>query len=131
MSYEITGLRELLSNLSSKEKDIIEATRKGNLAGGKVVLEELKRNVPQSGYSGANPQARLSDNVVMSGNRTDKSTFEHHVDVGFSSAANFRAHIPEFGSISQGAQGYMTKTAQSVESEVASEMEKAIRGAIG
>lgn len=127
MTVKIEGLRELISNLSKKEEDIKRAAKAGNLAGGKVVLEELKRNVPRSGYNGPNPQARLADNVVMSGNRTDGATGESYVAVGFSKAANFRAHIPEFGSISQSPQGYMTKTAQSTESEVAKEMAEAIK----
>jgi len=127
MTVKIEGLRELISNLSKKEDDIIRAAKAGNLAGGKVVLEELKRNVPKSGYSGTNPQARLSDNVVMSGNRTDGATGESYVAVGFNKAANFRAHIPEFGSISQAPQGYMTKTVQSTESDVAKEMADAIK----
>lgn len=130
MSIEIKGMRELISNLSKKQDDIEKAAKAGNLAGGKVVLKELKTNVPKSGYSGGNPQAKLSDSVVMSGNRTDNATYESYVAVGFSSAANFRAHIPEFGSISQAPQGYMTKTAHAVESEIKREMEKAIKGAI-
>ncbi|GGB56849.1 hypothetical protein GCM10011409_38010 [Lentibacillus populi] len=127
MTVKIEGLRELISNLSKKEEDIKRAARAGNLAGGKVVLEELKRNVPRSGYSGPNPQARLSDSVVMSGNRTDGATGESYVAVGFSKAANFRAHIPEFGSISQAPQGYMTKTVQATEGQVQKEMADAIK----
>src|SRR5690625_6832505 len=88
MSVEIIGLRELLSNLSKKEEDIKRAARAGNIAGGKVVLEKLKRNVPRSGYSGPNPQARLADAVVMSGNRTDNATYESFVAVGFNRSAN-------------------------------------------
>ncbi|RST59710.1 hypothetical protein D5F11_011450 [Siminovitchia terrae] len=130
MSVQIKGLREVISNLSKKERDIIRAAKAGNLAGGKVIKEELKSNVPRSGYSGANPQARLADNVVMSGNRTDGGSGESYVAVGFNKAANFRAHIPEFGSISQSPQGYMTKTVHATERKVAQEMEKAIRGAI-
>lgn len=130
MSYKIEGLRELLSNLSKKESDIVRAAKAGNLAGAKVVMEELKGNVPKSGYAGPNPQARLADAVTMSGNRTDKSSYESYTAVGFNRSANFRAHIPEFGSISQGPQGYMMKTVQATESEVAREMEKAIRGAL-
>ncbi len=131
MSVQIKGLRELISNLSKKESDIIRAAKAGNSAGGKVILEELKKNVPRSGYNGPNAQARLVDNVVMSGNRTDGGTGESYVAVGFNKAANFRAHIPEFGSISQSPQGYMTKTVHATERKVAQEMEKAIRGAIG
>lgn len=130
MSVEIKGMRELISNLAKKQDDIERAAKAGNLAGGKVVLKELKSNVPKSGYGGANPQARLSDSVVMSGNRMDNATYESYVAVGFSSAANFRAHIPEFGSISQAPQGYMTKTTHAVESEVKSEMENAIKGVL-
>jgi HK97 gp10 family phage protein len=127
LSVKIEGLRELLSNLAKKEVDIIRAAKQGNLAGGKVVMEELKRNVPQSGYSGPNPQARLVDAVTMSGNRTDKDTGENYVAVGFNKSANFRAHIPEFGSISQSPQGYMTKTVQSTEGKVQKEMADAIK----
>ncbi len=127
MSYKIEGLRELLSNLSKKEDDIIRAAKAGNLAGGKVILNELKSNVPRSGYSGPNAQARLADNVVMSGNRGNKATGESYVAVGFNRAANFRAHLPEFGSISQSPQGYMTKTVQAVEGQLQSEMADAIR----
>lgn len=130
MSVKIEGLRELISNLTKKENDIIRAARAGNLAGGKIIMEELKRNVPQSGYSGSNPQVRLADSVVMSGNRGNKATAESYVAVGFSRAANFRAHIPEFGSISQGPQGYMTKTVQETESQLANEMARAIRGVL-
>ena len=126
MSVKVEGLRELLANLSRKEDDILKAARRGNLAGGKVVLEALKQNVPRSGYSGANPQARLADNVVMSGNRSD-GPGESYVAVGFSKAANFRAHIPEFGSIQQGPTGYMTKTAQSTEGDVNKAMADEIR----
>lgn len=127
MSAKIEGLRELLSNLSKKEKDIIRASRKANLAGGKVVLEELKKNVPKSGYNGGNPQAKLADNVVISGNRGDKSTGESFVAVGFNKSANFRAHLPEFGSISQAPQGYMTKTVQATERDVQSAMADEIK----
>lgn len=127
MSVKIEGLRELISNLAKKEDDIIRAAKQGNLAGGKVVMEELKRNVPKSGYSGPNPQARLVDAVTMSGNRTDKGTAESYVAVGFNKSANFRAHIPEFGSISQAPQGYMTKTVQATEGKVAKEMADAIK----
>lgn len=127
MSYKIEGLRELLSNLSKKENEIINASRKANLAGGKVVEEELRRNVPQSGYSGANAQARLADAVTSSGNRGNKATGESYVAVGFNRSANFRAHIPEFGSISQGPQGYMTKTVQATESEAQSAMADEIK----
>lgn len=127
MSYQIEGMRELLSNLSKKEVDIKRAAKAGNLAGGKVVMEALKRNVPKSGYSGANPQTRLSDAVTMSGNRTDGGTGESFVAVGFNKSANFRSHLPEFGSISQAPQGYMTKTVQETEKEVAKAMEDAIR----
>src|SRR5690625_7724537 len=101
MSYKIEGLRETISNLAKKETEIIRAARAGNLAGGKVILEELKGNVPRSGYSGPNPKARLADAVVMSGNRSNKATGESYVAVGFNRSANFRAHIPEFGSIEQ------------------------------
>jgi HK97 gp10 family phage protein len=127
LSVKIEGLRELISNLAKKEDDIIRAAKQGNLAGGKVVMEELKRNVPKSGYSGPNPQARLVDAVTMSGNRTDKGTVESYVAVGFNKSANFRAHIPEFGSISQSPQGYMTKTVQATEGKVAKEMADAIK----
>lgn len=131
MTAEIKGLRELLSNLSKKEEDIKRAARAGNLAGGKVVMESLKQNAPRSGYSGPNPQSRLSDAVVMSGNRTNNATYESFVAVGFNRSANFRAHIPEFGSISQGPQGYMAKTIQGTESEVqtamANEIKKVLR----
>lgn len=126
-SVKIEGLRELLTNLSKKEDDIIRAAKAGNLAGGKVVLDELKNNAPRSGYTGPNPQARLSDNVVMSGNRSDWATGESYVAVGFNKSANFRAHIPEFGSISQSPQGYMTKTVQATEGKVAKEMADAIK----
>jgi|SRR5690625_2308192 len=127
MSYKIEGLRETISNLAKKETEIIRAARAGNLAGGKVILEELKGNVPRSGYSGPNPKARLADAVVMSGNRSNKATGESYVAVGFNRSANFRAHIPEFGSIEQGPQGYMTKTVQAVEGRLQSEMADAIR----
>lgn len=126
-NVRIEGLRELLANLSKKEDEIIAAARQANLAGGRVVMEELRRNVPRSGYSGPNPQARLADNVVMSGNRGNKYTGESYVAVGFNRAANFRAHFPEFGSISQSPQGYMTKTVHATESEVQAEMANAIR----
>lgn len=129
-NVEITGLRELIDNLARKEEEIIHAARQANLAGGKVIVEELKRNVPKSGYGGPNAQTRLSDSVVMSGNRGNKATSESYVAVGFNRGANFRAHLPEFGSISQAPQGYMTKTAQSVESDIVKEMEKAIKGAL-
>lgn len=127
MTVKIEGLRELLNNLSKKEDEIIRASRQANLAGGKVIMEELKRNVPQSGYRGANPQARLKDAVTMSGNRGNRATGESYVAVGFNRSANFRAHIPEFGSISQGPQGYMTKTIQAVEGQVQKEMADEIR----
>lgn len=130
MSVKIKGLRELLGNLSKKEDEIKRAARKGNLAGGKVVMEALKGNAPKSGYSGENPQARLSDAVTMSGNRSDSGTMESYVAVGFNKSANFRAHIQEFGSIEQAPQGYMTKTVQQTEKEVFAEMKKAIEGAI-
>lgn len=127
MSVKIEGLRELLSSLSQKEDDIINAARKANLAGGKIIEERLKANVPKSGYSGANPQARLEDAVTSSGNRGNKATGESYVAVGFNRSANFRAHLPEFGSISQSPQGYMTKTVQETESEVTSAMADEIK----
>lgn len=127
MSYKIEGMREIMTNLSKKEEDIKRAAKAGNLAGGRVVMEALKGNVPRSGYTGANPQTRLADAVTMSGNRTDGGTGESFVAVGFNKSANFRSHIPEFGSISQSPQGYMTKTAQATEKEVAKAMEDAIR----
>lgn len=127
MSVKIEGLRELISNLSQKEDDIIRAARRANIEGGKVIAEELKRNVPKSGYRGPNAQATLVDNIVVSGNRGNKATGESYVAVGFNRAANFRAHIPEFGSISQAPQGYMTKTVQATESEVTSAMADEIR----
>ncbi|MCC2248856.1 HK97 gp10 family phage protein [Virgibacillus sp. AGTR] len=130
MSVQITGLRELISNLTDKQEDVLKAAKRANLAGGKVIVDELRRNVPRSGYSGGNPQPTLYDSIVMSNNRTDRATGESYVAVGFTKAANFRAHIPEFGSISQAPKGYMTKTAQSTESEIVKEMENAIRGAI-
>lgn len=126
-NVKIEGLRDLLSNLSKKEDEIISAARQANLAGGKVIVEELKRNVPRSGYTGPNPQARLADNVVMSGNRGNKATGESYVAVGFNRAANFRAHLPEFGSISQAPQGYMTKTVHATENKVQVEMANAIK----
>lgn len=131
MTVKITGLRELISGLAKKESDILAASKKANQAGGKVIGENLKNNVPRSGYSGANPQTRLADAVVVSGNRSNNSTYESYVAVGFSSAANFRAHIPEFGSISQGPQGYMAKTVQQSESQIPIAMAKAIRGVLG
>src|SRR5699024_2583096 len=112
---------------SQKEDDIIRAARRANLEGGKVIAEKLKENVPKSGYRGPNPQATLVDNIVTSGNRGNKATGESYVAVGFTRAANFRAHIPEFGSISQAPQGYMTKTVQATESEVTSAMADEIR----
>lgn len=126
-NVKIEGLRELLANLSKKEEEIKNAARKANLAGGKVVMEELKRNVPRSGYKGPNPKPRLADSVVMSGNRGNKYTGESYVAVGFSKAANFRAHFPEFGSISQAPQGYMTKTVHATEGKVQAEMAKEIK----
>lgn len=131
MSVKIEGLRELLSNLSRKEDEIIKAAKRANMAGGRVVMENLRANAPKSGYNGPNPQARLSDAVTMSNNRKNASTYESSVDVGFNRSANFRAHIPEFGSISQAPQGYMEKTVQQSESELVSEMTRAIRGVIG
>lgn len=124
MSVKIEGMRELLANLSQKEDDIIKAARAGNLAGAKVVMDELRSNVPQ-GRTG-----KLGQAVTMSGNRTDNQTYENYVAVGFNKSANWRSHLPEFGSISQAPQGYMTKTEQSTEKEVYAEMEKAIRGAL-
>lgn len=129
-NVKVEGLRELLSNLSKKEDEILRAARQANLAGGKVVMEELKRNVPRSGYSGPNPKPTLESAVTMSGNRGNKYTGESYVAVGFNRSANFRAHLPEFGSISQSPQGYMIKTVQATESEVQAEMAKAIRGAL-
>lgn len=131
MSVKIEGMRELLSNLSSKESEILAAARKGNIAGADIIVEELKRNVPQSGYNGAKTQAKLVNAVTRSGNKTDKGTYEPYVEVGFNKSANFRAHFQEFGTISQGPQGYMSKTVQAVEGKVAREVEKAIKGAIG
>lgn len=127
MSVEIKGLRELLSNLDKKEDDILSSMRKANLAGGDVIVEELRKNVPKSGYGGAKAQARLVSAVTKSGNKTDKGTFEPYVDVGFNRSANFRAHFQEFGTIFQAPQGYMAKTVQAVEGKVAKEMENAIR----
>lgn len=121
MSMELIGLRELLSNLSKKEEDIKRAARAGNLAGGKVVMEALKQNVPK-GTTG-----RLAKAVTMSGNRTDNATYESYVAVGFNRTANFRSHFPEFGSISQSPQGYMTKTAQQTEGEVMKVMANTIK----
>ena len=126
-NVKVEGLRELLSNLSKKEEEIKKAAMKANLAGGKVVLEELKRNVPRSGYTGVNVQARLVDAATMSGNRGNKYTGETYVAVGFNKSASFRAHFQEFGTISQSPQGYMTKTAQASEGEVKSEMAKELR----
>lgn len=127
MSVEIKGLRELLSNLDRKESDILSAMRKANLAGADIIANELKRNVPKSGYGGAKAQARLVSAVTKSGNKTDKGTFEPYVDVGFNRSANFRAHFQEFGTISQAPQGYMAKTVQAVEGRVVRGMESAIR----
>lgn len=130
MSVKVEGLKELISNLAKKEEDILRATRKANQAGGELIAEKLRSNVPRSGYSGKNPQPTLADNVVSSNSRTDRGTGLSYVAVGFTKQANFRAHIPEFGSISQGPQGYMSKTIQEVESQLASEMARAIRGVL-
>lgn len=129
-NVQITGLRELISNLTKKQGEILQASKKANLAGGKVIMNNLKGNVPRSGYSGANPQTRLIDAVVMSGNRMNGSTFEYYVAVGFNKSANFRSHLPEFGSISQAPQGYMAKSVQQSESEVKSAMSRAIKGVL-
>lgn len=127
MSVQFKGLRELISNLSQEEDKIIQAARQANLAGGKVIEEELRRNAPKSGYSGSKVQAKLVDAVTSSGNRGNKATGESYVAVGFNRSANFRAHFQEFGSISQAPQGYMTKTVQAVEGKVVSEMASALR----
>src|SRR5699024_505213 len=66
MSVKIDGMRELLNNLSKKAEEIDKATKRANTAVGKIVAEELKRNVPKSGYVGSNVQAKLSDNIVVS-----------------------------------------------------------------
>src|SRR5690625_599516 len=122
MSVKIEGLRELLSNLSKKEEDIKRAARRANIAGGKVVMAELKSNVPRSGYFGHNPQTRFADAVVVSGNRGNDATGESFVVVGFNRDANFRVHIAEFGSISQVAHGYMAKMIHNPENEVQTAM---------
>lgn len=130
MSVKIDGMRELLNNLSKKAEEIDKATKRANTAGGKIVAEELKRNVPKSGYVGSNVQAKLSDNIVVSNNRTNKSTFESYVAVGFNKKANFRSHFQEFGTIEQQPIGYMARTVENSSREVAAEMEKAIRGVL-
>src|SRR5690625_7516906 len=101
MSYQITGLRELISNLARKEQDIIRAARAANLAGGKVILEELKRNIPTSGYSGPNPKDTLLSAATMRGNRGYKAKLVSYVSVGFIRYTKFMSLSKEFTLITQ------------------------------
>ncbi len=112
-NVRIEGTRELIDKLSRTAEDVKKASRRANIAGAEVVAKELERNVPRSGYSGKNPQPKMINNVVISGNRTNKDAGgEYYVAVGFPRGVAHRVHLPEFGSIDQAPQFYFTRTIQ-------------------
>lgn len=109
-NVRIDGVREIIDNLAKNVEDMKKAQRKAVKAGAEVVAKELERNVPSSGYRGANPQPKMKHNVKVSGARTDRNSFEYYSAVGFPKGIAHRAHFPEFGTIAQSPQFYFAKT---------------------
>lgn len=121
-NVKIEGVEELINSLAKTEEEMLKASRRANIAGAKVVAEELEKNVPVSGYKGKNSQPIMKDNVVTSGNRLDQYTQRHYIAVGFPKGVAHRVHFPEFGSISQSPQFYFAKTIDATPSKVQNAM---------
>lgn len=128
MSIKITGVNEIIQALAKKEADIRKAGKKANTAGAEVVAKELERQVPISWRLGMN---KLLNSVTVSNNREDKYSLQSYVAVGFPKGVSHRIHVTEFGSISQPAQGFMTKTvkitAGDVQKAMVAEVKKVLK----
>lgn len=128
MSIKISGVNEIIAALAKKEADIRKAGQRANTAGGKVVATELERQVPVGLRMGMN---KLVNTVSVSNNRADKNSMQSYVAVGFPKGVSHRIHVTEFGSISQPATGFMTKTvaitAKDVQKAMVAEVRRVLR----
>lgn len=114
---------------SGKKADLI-VSKAVNTAGEKA-MNELKQNTPR--FNGTKysrdgqdyKKEHMRDHVVMS-----KANKNNHVaEVGFDDDVAWMAHFPELGTIKQRPQGFIQKTINSIESEVASIIQKALQEA--
>lgn len=117
--------------LQNAGKNADQIVSKAINSAGEAGMQELKRNTPR--FNGTKyskdgqdyKKEHMRDHVVMS----KASKNKHVAEVGFDDDVAWMAHFPELGTIKQRPQGFIQKTINSIESEVASIIQKALQEA--
>lgn len=105
MSYKITDETGLAFDEMSRKYNA--SVRKTLLAGAKVFEQSLIRNTPKSAF---NRRRHAKENIAVSNVRTDRSSHEKHMVVGYRRGVSHRIHATEFGTMYQRPQGFITRT---------------------
>lgn len=105
MSYKITDETGLAFDEMSRKYNA--SVRKTLLAGAKVFEQSLIRNTPKSAF---NRRRHAKENIAVSNVRTDRSSHEKYMVVGYRRGVSHRIHATEFGTMYQRPQGFITRT---------------------
>src|SRR5699024_1042539 len=123
---QITGVEEIIRNFSLKAKKVKTVEKTAREAGAQVIKRELERNTPKSDEGGDH----LKDTIGISGARTDKETGDKYTAVGWGKDNAWRVHFPEFGTIYQSPQGFVTKSVNNAKDEVERAMISQVKRAL-
>jgi len=105
MSYKITDETGLAFN--EMERKFNASVRRTLNAGARTFEQALIRNTPKSSFDS---RRHAKENIAVSNVRTDRSSFEKYMVVGYKRGVSHRIHATEFGTMYQRPQGFITKT---------------------
>ncbi|WP_099975306.1 HK97-gp10 family putative phage morphogenesis protein [Lactobacillus terrae] len=103
----VTGIEEMLNNVTNIEKGFDRKARKAVQEGGKYFGDELQKNTPVSSEdrTGKGP---LKDHVKVS--NVSLKTGEYEVKVGYDKIKGRIAHFPNSGTTKQDPQHFIEET---------------------
>lgn len=126
--YEISGYDELMMEIENLGQKADKASRQALRDSAQIVQKELEKNTPKGVY---NSTQHAKHNVVISNVKTNKSTGDKYITVGYPKDIKWRIHFIEFGTIRQSPKLFMTRTINNTKDAVRSEITKHLKEALG
>ncbi|MCD2137171.1 HK97-gp10 family putative phage morphogenesis protein [Salinicoccus halitifaciens] len=125
--FEIKGYEELMIEIENLGQKANKASRQALRESAQIVQKELTKNTPKGSYLS---KEHAKHNVVISNVKTNKSTGDKYITVGYPKDIKWRIHFIEFGTIRQPPKLFMTRTINNTKDAVREEIAKHLKGAL-
>lgn len=128
MSFEITGINELLANLERIGRNVEQAKKQALNEGAEIIKESAKQKCPRSTQRGSH----LADNIIISDVKQGVDG-KPYVEIGPQKSSNdefFYGKFLEFGTVKMNAKPFMEPAFLEKRREALDKIADVIRGVV-